>query len=57
MKSNAYDIQQELKSKYPALNLAVLIGSVRNTKRIESVMDRYHPDIVYIMQRLISMFL
>ena len=45
--NNAYDIQQELKSKYPALNLAVLIGSVRNTKRIESVMDRYHPDIVY----------
>ncbi len=45
--NNAYDIQQELKSKYPALNLAVLIGSVRNTKRIEAVMDRYHPDIVY----------
>lgn len=45
--NNAYDIQQELKNKYPALNLAVLIGSVRNTKRIETVMERYHPDIVY----------
>ena len=45
--NNAYDIQQELKRKYPELNLKVLIGSVRNTKRIESVMERYRPDIVY----------
>ena len=45
--NNAYDIQQELKKKYPALRLEVLIGSVRNTKRIESVMDLYRPDVVY----------
>jgi len=45
--NNAYDIQQELKRKYPDLNLKVLIGSVRNTKRIEFVMERYRPDIVY----------
>lgn len=45
--NNVYDIQQELKRKYPNLNLKVLIGSVRNTKRIEKVMERYHPDIVY----------
>ena len=45
--NNAYDIQQELKKKYPALKLEVLIGSVRNTKRIESVMDLYRPDVVY----------
>ena len=25
----------------------MLIGSVRNTKRIESVMDLYRPDVVY----------
>ncbi len=41
--NNAYDIQQELKKKYPKLRLEVLIGSVRNTKRIESVMDLYRP--------------
>lgn len=45
--NNAYDIQQELKEKNPALNLVVLIGSVRNTHRIESVFEKYRPDIVY----------
>ena len=45
--NNAYDIQQELKKKYPQLHLETLIGSVRNTKRIESVMELYRPDVVY----------
>lgn len=45
--NNAYDIQQELKSNFPELNLVVLIGSVRNTHRINSVFEKYHPDIVY----------
>lgn len=45
--NNAYEIQQELKKKFPELKLEVLIGSVRNTKRIESVMELYRPDLVY----------
>ena len=45
--NNAYDIQQELKNKYPDLDLVVLIGSVRNTHRINSVFEKYRPDIVY----------
>lgn len=45
--NNAYDIQQELKIKYPQLHLEVLIGSVRNTKRIEWVMSHYKPEVVY----------
>ena len=45
--NNAYDIQQELKRNYPNLDLVVLIGSVRNTNRLESVFSTYHPDIVY----------
>ena len=45
--NNAYDIQQELKKKYPGLALEVLIGSVRNTKRMETIMERYRPDVVY----------
>ena len=45
--NNAYDIQQELKDKYPNLDLVVLIGSVRNTHRINSVFEKYRPDIVY----------
>ena len=45
--NNAYDIQLELREKYPKLDLVVLIGSVRNTHRIESVFEKYRPDIVY----------
>ena len=45
--NNAYNIQQELVKKYPDLNLKVLIGSVRNTKRINSVMQTYKPDVVF----------
>lgn len=45
--NNAYDIQQELKRDYPNLDLIVLIGSVRNTHRINNVFEKYRPDIVY----------
>ena len=45
--NNAYDIQQELKYKYPDLDLKVLIGSVRNSNRLEDVFKTYRPDIVY----------
>lgn len=45
--NNAYDIQQELKHDYPELNLTVLIASVRNTNRINAIMETYQPDIVY----------
>ena len=45
--NNAYEIQQELKRKYKELNLTVLIGSVRNTNRINSVMEKYKPDVVF----------
>ena len=46
--NNAYEIQQELVRKYrDKLNLVTLIGSVRNTHRITSVMQQYKPDIVF----------
>ena len=45
--NNAYDIQQELRSKYPYLHLEVLIGSVRNTGRVDKVFADFRPDIVY----------
>ena len=45
--NNAYEIQQELRRNHPHLHLEVLIGSVRNTTRIESVMQLYRPDIVF----------
>lgn len=45
--NNIYEIQQELKRKYPELNLVALIASVRNTHRINEIMDKYRPQVVY----------
>ena len=45
--NNAYDIQQELKKKYPNLKLDVIIGSVRDSRKIFKVFETYHPEIVY----------
>ena len=45
--NNAYDIEQELRRKYPKLDLVVLIGSVRDSRRINGVFAEYRPDVVY----------
>lgn len=46
--NNAYEIQQELKRKYgDKLKLTTLIASVRNTHRMESIFEKYRPDIVF----------
>ena len=45
--NNAYDIQNELKRTHPELDMIALIGSVRDSKRMDSVFKKYRPDIVY----------
>ncbi|WP_288222195.1 nucleoside-diphosphate sugar epimerase/dehydratase [uncultured Clostridium sp.] len=45
--NNAYDIQNELKYKYPKLNLIVLIGSVRDKKRLNQIFEKYNPNIIF----------
>ena len=45
--NNVYDVQLELRRKYPNLNLVVLIGSVRDSRRIYEVFEKYRPEIVY----------
>ena len=45
--NNAYDIEQELRETYHRLNLVVLIGSVRDSRRIAHVFEKYKPEIVY----------
>ena len=45
--NNAHAIGLELKDKYPELNLEVLIGSVRDSRRINQVFAKYRPDVVY----------
>ena len=45
--NNAYAIQQELRRKYPGLELTVLIGSVRDEERLNGIFEEYHPTIVF----------
>ena len=45
--NNAYDIQQELKEKYPLLKMSVLIGSVRDSRRLHEIFEKYRPEVVY----------
>ena len=45
--NNVYDIQQELKRKHPELDLRVLIGSVRDSRRVFDLFETYRPEIVY----------
>ena len=45
--NNAYAIQLELKEKYPKLNLETLIGSVRDSRRMFQLFEKYRPQIVY----------
>ena len=45
--NNAYDNQEDWKQKDPQLEWVVLIASVRNTKRMNSIFEKYKPDIVY----------
>ena len=45
--NNAYDIEIELRHNYPELNLTVLIASVRNLDRLDSIFSEYKPNLVY----------
>jgi len=45
--NNAYAIEQELRRNHPTLDLHVLIGSVRDAVRMDSVMDKYRPSMVF----------
>lgn len=45
--NTTYDLQLELKKKFPQLNLKVLIGSVRNTHRVDTIFKDYKPEIVF----------
>ncbi len=46
--NNAFWIERELREKYGnSINMVALIGSVRNTNRVNWVLEHYHPDIVF----------
>ncbi len=45
--NNAHAIALEIKDKYPNLNMIALIGSVRDSGRINEVFRKYKPDVVF----------
>jgi FlaA1/EpsC-like NDP-sugar epimerase len=45
--NSAYRLQLDLKKKYIDLDVRVLIGSVRDLKRLEYVFNTYRPELVY----------
>ncbi len=45
--NTTYEVQNELRELYPASDVDVLIGSVRDKKRLDEVFDKYRPDIVF----------
>ena len=45
--NNAYEVQNELKEKYPDLDLRVQIGSVRDKERIVSLFETFRPQLIF----------
>ena len=45
--NNAYDIQMELSQEHPELTLDVCIGSVRDRRRVDDLLDTYQPDLIF----------
>ncbi|MBQ7821806.1 MAG: polysaccharide biosynthesis protein [Clostridia bacterium] len=45
--NSAYELQTELMRACPELDLTVLIGSVRDSSRVDLLLDKYRPDIIY----------
>ena len=45
--NNAYDIEQELKTEHPSLNLLALIASIRDKRKVRDVFEKYRPQIVF----------
>lgn len=45
--NSAYEIQQEIKSKYPGIDLKTIIGSIADEKTVRKIFEKYRPEMVY----------
>lgn len=45
--NNLYDIEQELKYKFPKMKIDAVIASVRDKKRLRQVFENYNPYLVF----------
>lgn len=42
-----YEVQQELKRKYPELDIVCLVANIREEKKMNKIFSKYTPDIVF----------
>ncbi len=45
--NTAYELYYELTGQHPDLDIKVRIGSVRDVKRLDNIMNEFHPDFVF----------
>ena len=45
--NNLYEIELELKAKYPKVKIEAIIASVRDKKRLDSIFEKYNPYLVF----------
>ncbi|WP_203636653.1 UDP-N-acetylglucosamine 4,6-dehydratase family protein, partial [Thermobrachium celere] len=45
--NNAYDLELELRANYPHIDIEVLIASIRDKKRMETIFEKYRPYVVF----------
>ncbi len=45
--NTTYLVERELRKNHPDLDLHVLIGSVRDSRRINQIFELYHPELVF----------
>lgn len=45
--NSTYELEVELRRNYPEAHIEVLIASVRDYDRLESIFQRYKPDVIY----------
>ena len=45
--NSAYDLQNELKSKFPKLKNEVIIASIREIERLRQIFEKYKPGVVF----------
>lgn len=42
-----HNLRLELEEKYPGLSFTPILGDVRNKERVEAILERYHPQLIY----------
>ncbi len=45
--NNLYDIEQELKTNYPEIEIDAIVASVRDKKRLDEIFEKYRPYLVF----------